>query len=93
MTRVVIVLQVQDEYATQTASQLASKLGLVVPAGAEVNSDETMAKVANFVSACQGSSVDVAVKVAVTETEPTVPLSGTGAVAKTFSLSAKAYAP
>jgi hypothetical protein len=49
MTRVVLVLQVQDPAGTQT--------------------------------------------VAVTETEPTVNLSGTGSVAKTFSLSAKAYAP
>lgn len=92
MTRVVLVLQVQDPAGTQTVDQLKQKLGLVVPSGASVNPDETMAKVANFISACQGSVIDVAVKVAVTETEPTVPVAS-ASDAKTFSLSAKAYAP
>lgn len=95
MERVVIVLQIQDQ-SDLTISQLNDKLGLSLPQGADpltwkVNPDETMAKVANLIAACQGSSVDVAVKVAVTDSEPTVSLSGSGAVARTFSLSGKAY--
>ena len=91
MERVVIVLQIQDQNELSIA-QLKDKLGLTLPAGAtQVNPDETLAKVANFIAACQGSTIDAAVKVAVTDTEPTVGLSGSGAVARTFSVSGKAY--
>jgi len=95
MERVVIVLQIQDQNELSIA-QLKDKLGLALPVGADpltwkVNPDETLAKVANFIAACQGSTIDAAVKVAVTDAEPTVSLSGSGAVARTFSVSGKAY--
>lgn len=91
MERVVIVLQIQDQNELSIA-QLKDKLGLTLPVGAtQVNADETLAKVANFIAACQGSTIDAAVKVAVTDAEPTVGLSGSGAVARTFSVSGKAY--
>ena len=95
MERVVIVLQVQEKspgVEQLSISQLKDKLGLTLPVGAtQVNAEETIAKVANFIAACQGSVIDVAVKVAVTDAEPSVTLSGAGSVARTFSLSGKAY--
>lgn len=94
MKRVVIVLQVQNDNPAITIAQLSDQLGLNLPVGAlNVNAEETIAKVANFISACQGSVLDAAVKVAVTDAEPTVPLSGSGAVARTFTLSGDAYSP
>jgi hypothetical protein len=97
MKRVVIVLQVQNQNPPVTIAQLTDQLGLNAPVGAplgwNVNAEEAMAKVANLISACQGSVLDAAVKVAVTDDEPTVTLSGSGAVERTFTLSNDPYVP
>jgi hypothetical protein len=88
MAHVVIVIDAQN----QSISQLNDKLGLVLPVGAsEVNPDETMAKIANYIAACQGSSVDAAVQVTVRDTDPSVSTSGSGSLQREFTLSGLSF--
>ena len=73
MAHLVIVIDAQSD----SISQLNDNLGLSLPAGAsDVNPDETMVKIANYIAACQGSSVDAAVRVTTRDSAPAVATSG-----------------
>lgn len=78
MAHLVIVIDTND-----TISALNDKLGLDPSV---VNSEETMARVANYVAACQGSAVDASVQLTSRDTAPSVATSGSGSKQRSFSL-------
>ena len=84
MAHLVIVIDAQSD----DIASLNDKLGL---SPSVVNPDETMAKIANYISSCQGSLVDAAVRVTTRDSAPAVATSGSGSLQRTFTLSGKAF--
>lgn len=83
MAHLVLVIDTSDSIA-----ELNDKLGLTPSV---VNAEETMARIANYVSSCQGSVVDAAVRITTRDTDPAVSTSGSGSLQRTISLSGKSF--
>jgi len=78
MAHLVIVINTSDSIAA-----LNDKLDL----DHSGNAEEHMARVANYIAACQGSTVDASVQLTSRDTAPAVSTSGTGS--KQISISLK----
>ena len=77
MAFLVVVIDTSDSVA-----QLNAKLDLA----SSGNPEEHVAKVANYIAACQGGIVDASVQVTSRDTDPAVGTNGTGSQQKTFDL-------
>lgn len=77
MAHLVLVIQTTDSIA-----ELNAKLDL----GSSGNPEEHVAKVANYIAACQAGIVDASVQVTSRDTDPSVSTSGTGSAQQTFDL-------
>jgi hypothetical protein len=77
MARLVIVIDTTDSIA-----ELNSKLDLSVGG----NPDEHVAKIANYIAACQSGVVDASMQVTSRGTDPGVTTQGAGSLQQTFDL-------
>lgn len=77
MAHLCIVINTSD-----SITELNSKLDL----GVGGNPEEHVAKIANYIAACQGSSVDASLQVTSRDTAPSISTSGSGSQQRTFSL-------
>lgn len=77
MAHLVLVIETTDSIA-----QLNAKLDL----GSSGNPEEHVAKVANYIAACQAGTVDASIQVTSRDTAPAVATSGSGSAQQTFDL-------
>jgi hypothetical protein len=77
MAHLVIVINTTDSIA-----ELNAKLDLANSG----NPEEHVAKVANYIAACQGGTVDSSIQVTSRGTDPAVATQGTGSLQQTFDL-------
>lgn len=77
MAHLVIVIDTSDSIA-----EINAKLDLANGG----NPEEHAAKIANYIAACQGGSVDASLQVTSRDTAPSVSTSGSGSQQKVFDL-------